>query len=252
MTAHPTNDLPAIAHFLQAFAWKEDSLLSARLQEELPALQHFVNGYNAFERAATVLIETEAPKFNLFSILAISHLEAWVHTPLLAELLRPDGTHGQGRLFFDAFLAWLFGTAYLEGDFDSISVTTEQYEEGVGRMDMVLVYQREGVLHEVIIENKIYGPDGYKQLDRYLQHYQKKSRRESLNYYIVYLTPYSTMPAAHSIDPKIYKQLVTDKKLYCMGYHKDIAPLLQRLLDRIKAPVVLETVRQYLYTIETL
>ncbi len=48
--------------------------------------------------------ETEASRFNLFSILKIDWKEALVHTPFLAELLNPQGTHSQGDLFYKEFI----------------------------------------------------------------------------------------------------------------------------------------------------
>lgn len=45
-----------------------------------------------------------APQYNVFRLLGLKRAEIGLHSPFLADLLNPHGTHGQGSLFLRHFL----------------------------------------------------------------------------------------------------------------------------------------------------
>jgi hypothetical protein len=68
-----------------------------------------------FEDARAAYAEherTQASRFCLIRLLGIEELEK-THSRILADLLNPQGTHGQGRLFLEGFLDHI-GLAHLK------------------------------------------------------------------------------------------------------------------------------------------
>lgn len=120
--------------------------------------------------------------FNVFALCGVGHYET-IHSAILAELLRPQGSHGQGPCFLRAFLA----AAGLSGDFsaEDAEVFTERTIPD-GRIDILLT---DGQGHAIIIENKIYAPDQDDQLLRY-DHYAQRFGRGM--YEMLYLTLHGT------------------------------------------------------------
>ena len=245
-------DVRTVKHFIQKFRNKDESLVQSKILYELPPMKNFLRSFRQFERIALKLIENEAPWFNLFDILSINHLEAKVHTPFIAELLSPDGTHRQERLFFDAFMKYLMKENFDASLISHINVVTELWDYDNGRMDIVINYRDNGVQKAIVIENKIYHHDETNQLTRYHKHLTQSRGLMTGQFHLVYLTPYKTQPSTISINEDLYKQLVKIKAITEWGYHQDIAPLFTGLLPFIKAPVVFQTLHQYIKTIQSL
>lgn len=167
-------------------------------------------------------------QFNLFAICGVNHYEM-THSAILAELLDPQGSHGQGTLFLEAFLV-LCTTDFvfsLEG--------TEVYKEFAtpdGRIDILLTNRKGQAL---IIENKIYANDQAEQLMRYDAFAQRRFGKG--NYEILYLTLYSDSASEGSAGNVQYKRLS-----YCVtivGWLEECIRLSCRL------PMVRETLIQY-------
>lgn len=251
-TPTTTLELDSIKMFLHSFSQKEHSLLMFKIMHEIPAQKSFLNNFVLIEKIALKLIENEAPKFNIFNILNINHLEAKVHTPFLAELLNPNGSHKQGRLFFNAFMKHLFSDFINSENIYNITVTTEMFDYSNGRMDIVIRYIEKEMSKEIVIENKIYHHDEKEQLTRYYQYLTQTRCLKNGQYHLIYLTPYKNKPTVHSINKSLYNSLVEIKALSEWGYYQDIAPILEQTLSHIKAPVVMQTVHQYIETIQQL
>ena len=113
-------------------------------------------------------------QFNLLGLLGVGHYEEKTHTPILTDLLNPKGSHGQGALFLELFLQHCFG---LQRDFmkrpELVTVKAEHsigsvnYESAVGGRIDIHLHSPEEIL---VIENKIYAAEGYKQVERYLNY----------------------------------------------------------------------------------
>lgn len=245
-------DVATITKFIKKFKAKDENLIEFKILYEIPPMKNFLRSFQQVERIALKLIENEAPWFNVFDILHINHLEAKVHTPFLAELLSPDGTHMQGRLFFDAFMKRLLQGVYEASAVTHINIVTELGDYDNGRMDIVISYKENDVPKGIVIENKIYHHDEKEQLVRYYKHLTERKGLKPGQFHLVYLTPYKTKPSTTSIDEDLYNQLVEMKAITEWGYHKDIAPLFTELMPFIKAPVVTQTLYQYIQTIQSL
>ena len=111
--------------------------------------------------------------FNIFTVLEIGHLEK-VHSAILAELLNPNGSHGQK----DGFLKLFYKACNLNYDVSiekrrvvrnevSVGLVSEDYCEG-GRIDLLVEIEGE---NSIVIENKIHALDQKNQLVRYRKAY---------------------------------------------------------------------------------
>ena len=178
--------------------------------------------------------------FNIFSVLGLSTSEVRLHSAFLGELLNPDGDHGLGSKFLEAFVDIII--KQVDPDFE-IDTTTckvrveypigeilEDYTEG-GRIDLLIVDDKN---HAIIIENKIDAIDQKNQLLRY-QNYAKKNTQK---YVLLYLTKYGTDPSPDSTLGQVeYKSL---------SYKDDIHLWLNQCVSIAALfPRVRETIAQY-------
>lgn len=142
-----------------------------------------------FGLVGKILIESDAAKeesrqrgelFNVFRVCGVNHYETR-HSAILAELLNPSGSHGQGNAFLSLFLE---DAGLKDFDFNTSTavVQTESSMEN-GRID-ILINDNRGKI--IIIENKIYAADQYEQLKRYAKFAQ--DHYGDGNYRILYLT----------------------------------------------------------------
>ncbi|MDD0984039.1 PD-(D/E)XK nuclease family protein [Pseudomonas shahriarae] len=112
-------------------------------------------------REAKAKLAASGELFNLFTITRIERAEVNTHSAMIAELLNPEGRHGQGVHFLELFLS----TMGFEHECSLIEarVKKEQAFAGYGRVDVV-IHLRD---HLILLENKIDAPDGNRQLKRY-------------------------------------------------------------------------------------
>lgn len=187
----------------------------------------------AMLREKRVAARTEAPDFNVFRILGVAHLEDNTHSPFLAELLNPQGAHGQGALFLRSFLAMLGEVsdgAFPLPELDAVEegwLIDRELSVGNGYLDIVLGNEALGCLY--VIENKIGAPEQPKQIKRY-QNWLKRQGRYMYKA-VIFLTPGGREPVSGSA--------------FCLSYRQDVAGWLEAALDQIEAPRVRETVGQY-------
>ena len=130
--------------------------------------------------------------FNIFNVLGLSTSEVRLHSAFLAELLNPNGDHGLGYKFLEAFLSIIIQQVKPGFEFDiksakvrkefSIGPISEDYTEG-GQIDL-LIQDKDN--HTIVIENKINAGDQYKQLLRY----HKYAMRFSQKFVLLYLTKF--------------------------------------------------------------
>jgi sulfur transfer complex TusBCD TusB component (DsrH family) len=133
-----------------------------------PAASELLRFTRTHLRHHEAMMRATGGHFNLFQILGIGHYEVRTHSPILAELLSPQGRHGQGDVFLKLFLNQF---AILNEDFkaEGSKVSTEYYigsktEDSGGRIDIVI---QDSAERRILIENKIYAADQDKQITRY-------------------------------------------------------------------------------------
>ena len=186
-------------------------------------------------------VEVEiSPQFNVFRILRLAHKEVQTHTPFIGELLKPEGTHGQGFVFLKGFLkmAQRLGLSVPKSAPES-SRWRVGIEEGVapyGQIDIIV--RCDALRYLLVIENKIRADEGQDQLSRYADWMATQRKAYDLRQ-MIFLTP--TGRASDTIEIGRYTRL---------SYHEDIRDWLNKALDEVKSPTVRETVRQYIQIAE--
>ncbi len=184
----------------------------------------------------SLLTEASGEHFNFFNILGVGHLEARTHTPILAELLNPSGSHGQGPQFLNIFLTRM-GLKELASD-DTCEVLVEHYigpltETTGGRIDILIKTKN----NWIIIENKIYADLQENQLLRY-QNYAP-------NAHLLYLTLSGEDPL-----PSKIKDI---ENLNCISYEKDIINWLEACRKESAAiPTLRESLTIYINLVKQL
>jgi hypothetical protein len=174
----------------------------------------------------------EGDNFNIFEVINLTSNEVRIHSRFLAELLNPNGSHGQDDLFLKQFVEINEIT-----DFDSLNaqIYVEKYIGSKtmttgGRIDIYIEDQKG---NSIIIENKIYAEDQENQLVRY-HNYKPKN--------IFYLTLFGISPSMSS-----YGNLQQDKDFKLISYRDDIAFWLNECKNLIKdKPLIHEGINHYL------
>ena len=107
------------------------------------------------------LASASGERFNIFTILDSESDERKTHSAIIADLLNPDGLHGQGG----AFARLLLDRLGIKTDVDLRRARVRaQADAGEhGRIDILLDMDE----FCIVIENKIYADDQPKQLERY-------------------------------------------------------------------------------------
>ena len=177
-------------------------------------------------------------QFNIFHACGVNHYET-THSAILAEFLNPQGSHGQGDIYLKEFLA-IIGENEVLSPFDTstASVTTE-YTLPDGRLDILITNTKN---QAIIIENKIYAEDQWKQLKRYNEFAAKKYHEG--NYAILYLTLWGDEASEQSGNGVAYT---------CISYRETILKWLGCCIQiSAQKPLIRETMIQYANLIKEL
>lgn len=210
-------------------------------------LTQLLNRTRTVTYSAKKLYEEEwkrGEKFNIFNILNLSQDETKLHTPFIAELLNPKGSHGMK----DAFLREFIKISDIDTELDTKEATVEtEYSIGYknndstegGRID-IFVYDNKK--NAIIIENKIYAGDQKNQLLRYYNY----AFKNKFKFNIIYLTLYGDAASEKSLGNINFDY-------DCLSYNNDILSWLERCVQ-ISAciPLVREIIRQYIINIKDL
>lgn len=145
-------------------------------------LNSFKNGFGALSSGLRTIRERAeeadknvASQFNLFRLLRVERNEVYTHSAILADLLKPTGTHGQGNLFIDNFFKLLKNQNPGNSSIDKLSLASFRYPHSwrvekekitaFGRLDIAISSIDQKIL--VVIENKIDAMEQSDQLRRY-------------------------------------------------------------------------------------
>ena len=166
--------------------------------------------------------------FNLFKILGRETDEVHTHSAILAELLNPAGSHGQGPVF-----ARLFAKRF-KIPAEGIERAQVRCEKTIGKGN------RADILIEmddtcVVVENKIYANDQPRQLERYHE-YAKKS----LTHRLMYLTLHGDDPSEDSLGEL---QLEDVERI---SYEQDVLEWLDDCIKEVaRVPQIREILSHY-------
>jgi hypothetical protein len=148
-----------------------------------------------------------APDFNLFNFLR--HNEMGLSSAI-ADLLDPNGTHGQGNVFLERFVRNL-ATDYDCADYDWIAstndwqVSTEKTLSNQRRLD-IYMQSKNGL---VAIENKPWAGDQEEQLIAYAEYLREHA--QSIPWLLIYLG--NSEPSEGSINKSERQRLEQSKNL---------------------------------------
>lgn len=198
---------------------------------------------NLFEKVNVIttnygkLIESSGENFNIFKILKLHSSEVRLHSAFIAELLNPQGSHGQKDVFLKLFIDKF---QFKNNEFYTQGVTVEIEKhfgflnegssEG-GRIDIILTDKN---WNQIVIENKINAGDQKNQLLRYNQ--------ISPNADLFYLTLLGVEPQDYS---KGTLQANVDFK--CLSYKLDIINWLEDCRKvAINSSILYQTITQYI------
>lgn len=73
---------------------------TAKTLAEKVIMENLLQNVYTIKKKYVDIAEVTGENFNIFNVLKISRRETVLHTPLIAELLNPYGSHGQGNVFF--------------------------------------------------------------------------------------------------------------------------------------------------------
>ena len=216
------------------------TLINAFQNDEKEKLNHLVNiSKSLIEVRKKVKEEMEKlpPQFNVFNSINLLNHENY-NSNLFANFLEIKFKHNGNKISFaKLFLKYLteeFGWEFdLENiKIEDIEIKRELPTEERKRIDIFIGYKEK---FAVIIENKIWADDGYKQLENYYNHVKKNYIKKE-NYdkiYIIYLTPYEREPSEESLSKELYKE--KGSKLYgkfANIKHAEIGYWLEGILKR--------------------
>ena len=183
----------------------------------------------------SALVEARGERFNIFDILHIGHYEVRTHSPILAEFLNPQGSHGQGAVFLKSFLKEILDIPDTDFDAESARVATEVSIGSLGRMDIEITDYND---RRIVIENKIYAGLQEKQLERYHEYDTKAT--------LLYLT-------LNRDSPPDGAERAVGSNLRLVSYRSDIVRWLECCRkEATNTPCVRETITQYIHLIKNL
>lgn len=231
--------------FIQNFKAFETDVLNELVDGEIGAYKDMLNAIAPLHLEVQAYERDNTPDYNLFKVLNIRHLETKVHTPFLCNLLNPHEKHGQGSLFFNAFIQLIKPNWTI----DSIKYVSVKEEATFydGRIDILIEFFVGNKKKAVVIENKIYAPDQKLQLDRY-HSYLTSVQGLGLalsDIHIVYLSPSGIKPGPYSITTKNLETLIVGEAISSFSYRKDIFNWLEKAKCQIKSLPLLTIIQQY-------
>lgn len=207
----------------------------------------------SFEPFAIKLKERErlsTPYYNLFQLLGIKHLETVVHTPFLADLLNPNGTHSQGSYFLNELLTnYIHNRQELIKNYfvDYLHVYKE-YSFNNGQIDILIHYKHPIPNNQfaILIENKIDAGDQRNQMKRYYDYLINTLKLENKQIKLIYLTPDGHEPSEFSLNTDLKINLYSEGVLQMVSYGNEIRKWLQASLLNIQSEKLKQSIIQYL------
>ena len=190
-------------------------------------------------------------QFNLFSILDRETDEEKTHSAFIAELLNPQGSHGQGSVFLKLLVEllsekreisalWEKSNTPTSNEIHKMQVYTERnvgkYRKNECRLDILLINSE----WQILIENKFNAKQGEEQLERYSDYLKEDLARRKL---LIYLTKTGEKYKS--------KELSEGTDYFCLTYKDDILDWLDKCKKHCKnTPLLEQSLAQYINLIK--
>lgn len=186
-------------------------------------LQFRINIYNKAKKETNVYLASE---FNVFDYINPNENKL---SDIIANLLDPNGTHGQKDIFLKEFLNIidkkidynLMECRILRED------STTYIQNNKRRIDITMNFENK---FEIGIENKPWDKEQENQLQDYQKHLRKKYGE---NFCIIYISDYGSEPESLSEDLK--QQLLKENKLIILKYNLHIKKWLYQSYKECKS-----------------
>ena len=194
-----------------------------------------------------------ASDFNLINIMNPDENKI---SDIIALFLKPNGEHGQGKVFLEKFLKIL--KENLAENFQNkinklknlsnCEIYIEREVEAKGRLDIEIIFKtEEGNFFIIGIENKPWAGDQPKQIKRYSEELEKKTKD---NYILLFISGNGRPPSEDSISEIERINLEKDGKLLCSSYHKFLLPWLKECFKECESEKVRWFLRDFITWIE--
>ena len=191
------------------------------------------------------LVAATGENFNVFSILRIRHEEVKTHTPILAELLNPHGSHYQKADFLKLFLEKICVKSKepafaFDSNPESYRVRSEKRIDQT-QFDIMLEKKDEA---RIVIENKILAGDQNNQLFRL---YQGARKNFGGQVKLIYLTLDGSQPGEDSLkSPDQDDVSLNQDEFQCISYRDEIIPWLEEC-SKLQAVQRIAPIREILF-----
>ena len=136
---------------------------------------------------------------------------------IIKDLLDPDGSHGQDRIFLDAFLQVMERPELKDKNLMKVDTqvqTDHNSENPLGKIDILVELENIGLG----IENKPWAVEQEHQIQRYCDHLRNKYGDH--RFYLVFITPDGHEPK--SIECALRENLINERQLICISYSHDM------------------------------
>lgn len=213
------------------------SVLDIRIVFKNQEMQDLLNRISSIVQKFEQMDLDSGSRFNVFSILNLTTDEVRLHSKFIAELLNPNGSHGQGAVFLKIFVDEISVTEFsCESASVYVEKRIEKNEDSWGYID-IFIDDYQG--NSIIIENKIYA---YDQKDQILRYYN--FRKEN----VYYLNLFGTEPSKES-----YGNLKINEHFKIISYKDHIISWLEKCRkEAVEIPLVREGISHYINLIKLL
>ena len=196
-------------------------------------IKHLLGLVGKISEKNNEILDATGGRFNMFRVCGVNHYEN-THSAIIAEFLNPKGSHGLKSKLLECFIETLGNDFKIQNfDCESAQIITE-YSTDQGRIDLFI---KDNQNKAIIIENKIYAGDQWKQLKRYDIYANDKYKKG--NYQILYLTLNGVEASKQSRKGVDYYLPISYAENIIMWLEKCVA-----IASRF--PMVRETVIQYI------
>lgn len=214
------------------------------MEEDRANLQRFFDDVryrvHLAERLQGHLDKRLATGFNVFDLIEPDENKL---SDILARLLDPKGTHGQG----DLFLRLLFERLDLCPDANLTKDVTVQREAPMKDHRRVDVLINAGIL--VAIENKVDSDEQQGQVKDYLEHLSACKPGQTIPNTLIYLTPDRRSPKSLSnSELEIHQE---SRRLHCWGYQDELGDWLKACRRDCEAQKIRDFLSDFIAYIES-
>jgi hypothetical protein len=240
---------------------------SFRVEYEQTYLDYFSSYESGFQLLSidyqTILKEcddrniSEAWAFSIFDIIKVKRPEENLHSPLLAELLNTNGSHGQKDSFYKLFVNRVLGQSdasnFINDNPNDYLIQSEEFiknENDKGEIDISIRSTNRCKKFALIIENKWGSGDSCPdQIYKYYRNYTNPNGKAFAddNLRVIYLTKYGNDPCW--IEDDGFRTFLQEKKgvnYFPISYVNHIRKWLEDCISNCKSSKVVYVIEQYL------